>query len=82
MHAWWRDPSKQLRDRKRLNVTHKKAVAKAEAVLERRAAGRNHDAQRFGATTRPTVSERSPTFISLPTVLKTIVAEKLSLIHI
>ena len=77
MDAWWRDPSKQLRDRKRLNVTHKKAVTKAEAVLERRAAGRNHDAQRFGATTRPTVSERSPTFISLPTVLKTIVAEKL-----
>ena len=77
MHEWWRDPSKQLRDRKRLNVTHKKAVTKAEAVLERRAAGRNHDAQRFGATTRPTVSERSPTFTSLPTVLKTLVAEKL-----
>ena len=78
MHEWWRDPSKQLRDRKRLNVTHKKAVTKAEAVLERRAAFRNHDAQRFGATTRPTVSERSPTFTSLPTVLKTLVVSERS----
>ena len=34
----WHNPSEQLRDRKRLNVTHKEAVAKAEAVLERRAA--------------------------------------------
>ena len=51
----WHNPSEQLRDRKRLNVTHKEAVAKAEAVLERRAAGRT-DAkfqQRIGASTTP-----------------------------
>ena len=50
----WHNPSEQLRDRKRLNVTHKEAVAKAEAVLERRAVGRTDaKVQQRRASTTP-----------------------------
>ena len=50
----WHNPSEQLRDRKRLNVTHKEAVAKAEAVLERRAVGRTDaKVQQRRASTMP-----------------------------
>ena len=87
MHVWC-DPSKQLRDRKRLNVIYKEAVAKAQAVFERRR-GTTMPARPAPAPSLSTppfmgsaaeescIAPASDSLASLPAELKTLVAEKL-----
>ena len=91
MHVWC-DPSKQLRDRKRLNVTYKEAVAKAQAVFERWAAAARWTTMPARPVPAPSLSTppfmgstaeesciapASDSLASLPAELKTLVAEKL-----